>query len=234
MQVGNIAESFDTYSTINELKDAVIGRLQKIKNLVSLKKKEDIEKTKATQESMKQLNERINAVEKKAQHMSVKAKQYHNAAMKDGLTDLFNRAAFDSKIKEAFDNYADLKKEFSIILFDVNKFKHINDTLGHIAGDKVLKKVAECLEETFRKGDFLARYGGDEFIALIENLSEAMANEKIELFNKNLMKRRFVSQKHGELKLSVSAGIAQVKENDTVESIIDRADKAMYESKQKV
>jgi diguanylate cyclase (GGDEF)-like protein len=183
---------------------------------------------------MKRLNERINAVEKKAQNMTAKAKEYHNAAMKDGLTGLFNRAAFNARIKETFENYTTLKKEFSIIIFDVNKFKKINDTLGHIAGDKVLKKISECLEESFRKGDFIARYGGDEFVVIIENLPEEMAKEKIELFNKNLKKRRFVSQKHGEIKLSVSAGTANVEENDTIESIIERADKAMYESKQKI
>ena len=234
MQMGDITESFDTYKTIQEIKAVVAGKLNKIKDLVSRKKKEEIEKTKAAQESMKRLNDRINAVEKKAQHMSVKAKEYHNAAMKDGLTGLFNRAAFNAGIKEAFENYAALKKEFSIIVFDVNKFKQINDTLGHIAGDKVLKKISECLEESFRKGDFIARYGGDEFVVIIENLSEEMAKEKIELFNKNLKKRRFVSQKHGEIKLSVSAGTANVEENDTIESIIERADKAMYESKQKI
>ena len=60
-----------------------------------------------------------------------------------------------------------------------------------------------------------------------------MAKEKIDIFNMNLKKRRFVSKKHGEIKLSVSAGAAKVIEGDTIESIIDRADKSMYESKQK-
>ena len=113
-----------------------------------------------------------------------------------------------------------------------NKFKDINDTLGHIAGDKVLIKISECLLESFRKDDFIARYGGDEFIVIIEKLTEKMAQERINIFNKNLKKRRFVSQKHGEIQLSISAGTAKVMEGDTIESMIDRADKAMYESKQ--
>ena len=232
-QVGSITESFQIYTTINELKDVVLGRLKKIKDLVSLKKKEEIEKTKASQESMKQLNERINIVEKKAQHMSEKAKEYQKVAMKDGLTGLFSRGAFNAKIREAFEEYTTSQQEFCIIVFDVNKFKQINDTLGHIAGDKVLIKISECLMESFRKGDFIARYGGDEFIAVIEGISEELANKKIEVFNTNLKKRRFVSKKHGEVKLSVSAGAAKVMENDTIESMIDRADKAMYETKQK-
>ncbi len=231
-QVGNITESFNSYTTINELKEAVIGKLKKIKDLVFIRKKEEIEKSRAAQESMKRLNERINTVEKKAQQMSAQAKKYQKAATKDGLTGLFTRGAFDARIREAFAAFTTLKKNFSIIVFDVNKFKQINDTLGHIAGDKVLKKISECLEESFRKNDFIARYGGDEFIVIIEDLSEEMANERIDLFNRNLKKRRFVSQKHGEIKLSVSAGTARVMENDTIESLIDRADQAMYSSKQ--
>jgi diguanylate cyclase len=232
LQVGNITESFNTYSTIEEIKEAVIGKLVKIKDLVSLKKKQEIEKTAAAKESIERLNQRINAVEKKAQQMTLKAKEYHKAAMRDGLTGLFTRGAFDAKIRESFENYRAQKREFSIIVFDVDKFKDINDKLGHIAGDKVLKKISECLEESFRKDDFIARYGGDEFTVIIEDLTEEMARQRIEVFNKNLKKRRFVSQKHGEIKLSVSSGTAKIMENDTIESLIDRADKAMYESKE--
>ena len=153
--------------------------------------------------------------------------------MRDGLTGLFSRGAFDSRLSESLKNSQDNEDSFALILFDVDKFKSINDTFGHVAGDKVLKKVAECLEETFRKDDFIARYGGDEFVVLIEQFSEEKARERISNFNKNLKKRRFVSHKAGEIKLSVSAGTTMALKNDTFESLIERADKAMYESKQK-
>ncbi|NLA75973.1 MAG: GGDEF domain-containing protein [Deltaproteobacteria bacterium] len=231
-QVGNITKSFDSYSTIDEIKEAVIGKLIKIKDLVSIKKKQEKEKSAAAKESIERLNQRINLVEKKAQQISVKAREYQKAAMRDGLTGLFTRGAFDVKIKETFENYMTQKKGFSIIMFDVDKFKEINDKLGHIAGDKVLKKISECLEESFRRDDFIARYGGDEFIVIIEDMTDDMARQKIEVFNKNLKKRRFVSKKHGEIDLSVSAGAAKIMENDTVESLIDRADKIMYELKE--
>ncbi len=232
LQVGNITESFASYSTINEIKDVVFVKIKKIKSLVSLKKQSEVEKSNAAKENIKQLNKRINAVEKKAQKMSVKAREYRTAALKDGLTNLYSRGAFDSRMKESYADFVKKKKDFSIIVFDVDKFKGINDTLGHIAGDKVLIKISECLLESFRKDDFVARYGGDEFIVIIEDLTEEMAQERIALFNRNLKKRRFVSQKHGEIKLSVSAGTAKAMDGDTIESIIDRADKAMYEAKQ--
>ncbi|MDB9823418.1 GGDEF domain-containing protein, partial [Deltaproteobacteria bacterium] len=114
------------------------------------------------------------------------------------------------------------------ILFDVDKFKKINDTLGHIAGDKVLKKVAECLEETYRKDDFIARYGGDEFVVIIDGVTEKMAVERISAFNRVFKRKRFISQKTGEINLSVSAGATSAIKGDTMENLVERADRAMY------
>jgi diguanylate cyclase (GGDEF)-like protein len=103
--------------------------------------------------------------------------------------------------------------------------------LGHVAGDKVLQKVAQCLKTTFREKDFIARYGGDEFVAMIERLTEEMAREKILAFKKTLAKRRFVSHKSGQVHVNVSAGIAVSTSGDTPESLIERADRAMYDAK---
>ena len=94
-----------------------------------------------------------------------------------------------------------------------------------------MKKVSECLLETFRKDDFVARYGGDEFVVLIEGFTQKMCLDRIAVFRENLKKRRFVSYKEGEINLTVSAGATQVCEGDTTEIIIERADSAMYASK---
>ncbi|MFC1868322.1 GGDEF domain-containing protein [Thermodesulfobacteriota bacterium] len=232
-EVGSITESFNIYNTISEIKDAVVDKLNKIKDLVSLRKKDEIRKTKVARKNISNLKKRILDVEKKAQKMSKKAEQFQKAAMKDGLTGLYSRGAFDLKVKEALKTFENKGDSFSLIIFDIDKFKSINDTLGHIAGDKVLTKVAECLEETFRQDDFIARYGGDEFVVVIENFTEEMTRERISSFNKNLKKRRFVSHKAGEVNLFVSAGTAMAEEGDTLESLIGRADRAMYALKQK-
>jgi diguanylate cyclase (GGDEF)-like protein len=231
-EVGSIAESFNSYANINEIKNIVIEKLKKIKNLVSLKKKEEIRKNQVTQENIKILNKKIMRVERRARKLSLKAKQFQKAAMRDALTGLFNRGAFDLKIREAINTFNEKDIPFSVVLFDVNKFKEINDSLGHIAGDKVLQKIAECLTETFRKDDFIARYGGDEFIVIIEDLTEEMSRDRIKLFNKNLKKRRFVSHVKGDVNLTMSTGTAMVKHGDTPESVINRADQDLYGSKQ--
>lgn len=231
-QIGSITESFSIYKTINEIREAVTSKLKKIKDLVTLKKQEETRRAKEARENIDRLKNKIADMEQKAQKISQQAKKFEKAAMRDGLTGLFSRGAFDLKFREAVHECGEKNKSLALIMFDVNKFKSINDSLGHIAGDKVLKKVAECLEETFRKDDVIARYGGDEFVAFIWDITEEMAKEKVAAFNKNLKKRHFVSHKAGEINLTVSAGISVFKGGDTVESVIERADKAMYSAKQ--
>jgi diguanylate cyclase len=230
-EIGSIVRSFDVYATVKEWQNTVMEKMENIKRLVTLKKEEDMKRAKGAQNQINRLQRRIEAVENRARELNEKAKQFQSAAEMDGLTGLYNRAAFDYRIREALETYQISGESFALVLFDVDSFKEINDSLGHIAGDKVLQKVAECLKETFRKYDFIARFGGDEFAVVIQDLSWDMARERILLFRKNLKKRRFTSHARGDVNITVSAGIALVKEGDTAESLVDRADKMMYASK---
>jgi diguanylate cyclase (GGDEF)-like protein len=230
-EMGSIVRSFNVHATVMEIKSTVMEKIHNIKRLVTLKKKEDMERAKGAKIQINRLKKRIVAVENHAQELHEKAEQFQTAAERDGLTGLYNRAAFDDRIREALDAFDTSGLSFALVLFDVDRFKEINDSLGHIAGDKVLQKVAECLKETFRKDDFIARFGGDEFAVVIQNLTMDMARDRILMFRKNLKKRRFTSYARGDINISASAGIALAKEGDTAESLVDRADKVMYASK---
>jgi len=232
-EVGSIADSFNIHATIDAIKSAVIDKLTKVKQLVSRRKKEEIRKAKKAQENIDKLNKKIAEAEKDALVMSKKAEHFQSAATKDGLTGLYNRMAFDTNITDSLKAFSKEQGPFSLVLFDVDKFKWINDTLGHVAGDKVLQKVAQCLKETFRKDDFIARYGGDEFAVVIEGLNEEMAREKILKFRESFSKKRFFAKNIGDVKVSVSAGITMAMEGDSPDDLIHRADMNMYEVKKK-
>ena len=232
-EVGSIANSFNIHTTIDEIKSAVVEKLKKIKHLMALRKKEEVEKAQKAQENINKLKQKIVKTEKDARTMAKKVDYFQTAATKDGLTSLYNRNAFDLRINEALKMFHEEGQTVSLILFDVDNFKWINDTLGHVAGDKILQKVAQCLKEAFRKGDFIARYGGDEFATVIEGMSMDIAQKKISDFNDLFSKKRFFSHSVGDVKVTVSAGITMSKEGDTVENFINRADKNMYESKKK-
>jgi diguanylate cyclase (GGDEF)-like protein len=226
-----IMATFDIHTTVEEIKRAVITKIENIKEAVSLKKEEDIRRARLADEQMRKLRERIAETEEKARDMSRRAEMHRLEAMKDGLTGLFNRKAFDLRLQGAIKRFTMTKEPFCLILFDVNRFKEINDTFGHVAGDTVLKAVSTCLRESFREQDFISRYGGDEFVAIIDGLSREMAEEKIRLFQTNLRKRRFVSQEKGDLQLTVSAGVSISQPDDSEETVLARADMAMYAEK---
>ncbi len=229
--MGSIVRSFDIHTTIDEIRHVVMEKIKKIKEAVSLKKKEELERAKAAREHMEELQKRIIEAERQAQEMSRRAEELKTVAMKDGLTGLYNRKAFGMKIDNALQRTRASGEAFSLIMFDVDGFKEINDTFGHIAGDKVLVKVAECLKGSFRENDFVARYGGDEFAVIIEKMGRPMALERLEAFKKNLSKIRFVSHKKGEIRITVSSGVAEATPEDSVEAVIEKADKEMYKEK---
>jgi diguanylate cyclase (GGDEF)-like protein len=230
-EVGSIVNSFDIHATIQEVKSFVIERIANIKRALALRKQQELQRATIAQESISKLQQRISEAERDAAEMSRKAELLEMVAMKDSLTGLYSRQAFEMRLKGSLDSMARGGSDFVLILFDVDKFKDINDQLGHVAGDKVLQKVAQCLKLTFRERDFIARYSGDEFVAMIERLPEEMAREKVLAFKKILAKRRFVSQKSGPVKVKVSAGIAISMSGDTPEALIERADRAMYDAK---
>lgn len=232
-EVGSIVDSFDIHTTVSEIKQAVIKKIKNIKELVTLRKQEELSRAESFQKSVQTLKTRIEEVERDALEMSRRAEEFEAAAMKDELTGLYNRKAFDSRMRHAVDKFNEGGSPFALIIFDINRFKEINDTFGHVAGDKVLQKVGECLKDTFRKHDFIARYGGDEFVVLIEELSRDLAREKIMAFMKNLQRLRFTSHSKGDIEVSVSPGIAMIMAGDNPETLIERADKAMYEVKSK-
>jgi diguanylate cyclase (GGDEF)-like protein len=232
-EVGSIVDSFSLYSTINEVKNAVIDRLSKIKQMIAKKKKAEKDKSKKTQKQILWLRKKISQAETESKKLSLQAHRFKEEANKDGLTGLFNRSAFDAMIAkslEAFDQGGD---SFLLVMFDVDNFKWVNDTFGHVAGDKILQKVATALGKTFRKDEFIARYGGDEFVVVIEGLAEKTARKRISTFKETFNKMRFASHKDGDVQIGISAGIASAAKGDTPDDLIHKADSAMYEVKKK-
>lgn len=138
----------------------------------------------------------------------------------DGLTDLLNRLEFDNTIKN-------LSKDATIIYFDVNKFKTINDTYGHIYGDTCLKDVAQCLRKAYGKYGKIYRYGGDEFCVILQKRTEKL-NEMNSNFSK-YVKEIIDKDSHFP---GVSFGFATFKPHvDEFIDVLSKADQNMYEQK---
>ena len=148
----------------------------------------------------------------------------------DGLTELPNREAYDRRIAIELERSNRYGNTFCLVVLDVDRFKVINDTYGHLAGDKVLKLLAKTAKKRLRSSDYIARYGGEEFVIL---LPETDADSALKLMNDICAQVRN-SPFHFQtkpLKITVSLGIAEVAKDDSAEDLFSRADKAMYHAK---
>ena len=155
-------------------------------------------------------------------HEKLKEQAYY-----DELTKIFNRKAYNERIKEKFDLYQRYNSVFCIAMYDIDNFKKINDTYGHDIGDKVLKDMTDEIKLHIRKTDLLFRVGGEEFVilfskTLIEEAFEVVEKVRIIVSNMNIVNNE---------KITISIGVSQVKEDDTPDSIYERIDKLMYISK---
>ncbi|MEW6186337.1 MAG: GGDEF domain-containing protein [Thermodesulfobacteriota bacterium] len=149
----------------------------------------------------------------------------------DGLTQLANRAYFDEKLAEMLRLRKRYQEPFSLLMIDVDNFKPINDTLGHPAGDRILKGIAFKLKATVRESDFIARYGGDEFSIILTKAQIKEAREVAWKICFSLRESRFLLDGR-EFLVTLSIGLTEVTDLDTIETIIERSDKALYQAKQ--
>ena len=153
--------------------------------------------------------------------------QFRVWAYMDSLTGLNNRRGFTETGAVEVERAVRYGHPLSLLMFDIDHFKHVNDAFGHQAGDEVLQGVTNCVNETLRQSDLKARWGGDEFIVL---LVETGLEEAVDIAERL---RRLVEETnfHIAAGITLSIGIATLATDDTLEAIIRRADNALYLAK---
>lgn len=158
---------------------------------------------------------------------------YNALSIKDGLTGVYTKEYFWERAKEKFALYNRNKETFSIAFVDIDDFKTVNDNLGHLVGDKILKCFARILKNTLRSTDLIFRFGGDEFIIIFPETREMEAKLVLERFNRTKRCSKCGNEQCITVtNVNFSAGITEIKSaEDTVEKMIGRADKALYDAK---
>ncbi len=161
-----------------------------------------------------------------------KQKLYHQQANTDYLTGLHSRQSIVEKGNKLFHYSRVDKRPFSILVLDIDRFKEINDTYGHTAGDDVLRKLAMILHHSVRGSDMVGRIGGEEFIFLLPETIQPRAVEIAERLRKEVESVKFDIGNGKQIDLTISVGVAS--DNGTYEdfrALIEQADFAMYRAK---
>ena len=150
----------------------------------------------------------------------------------DGLTRIYLRRYFMDRLSEEIERSERLKLEFSVLMIDIDHFKHCNDRYGHMVGDAVLKEIASIVKSNAREIDLVARYGGEEFSLLLPETGKKGAFYVAERIRKAI-EGKLIAAYDENLRLTVSIGISMYPEDAKKgKSLIEKADKAMYQSKQ--
>lgn len=185
----------------------------------------------AQQAQIQQLAAKLNHIEKKAQSYHSQLVEQKLINMQDSLTKLPNRKALEQKFEADF-NHAKLSHQsLWVVVADIDNFKTINDNYGHSAGDKTLQVIASSLGKSLRDSEFIARFGGEEFVFLIPNLTATAVNNVLNRVRECIKSIPF-KFKNKKVQITISLGATRVKPNDKNRQVsFDRADKALYQAK---
>ena len=150
----------------------------------------------------------------------------------DPLTNIYNRRFVNGFLIEEIERCKRHDRSFSIVIADIDDFKHINDTCGHISGDMVLKSISSTITDVFRSLDFVGRYGGDEFMIVLPDATHEFAGGTIERLRKKIESMEFTVVKNREVRVTASFGIATFPEDGTsLDDLLVKADERLYKAK---
>ena len=167
-------------------------------------------------------NERIRMMEK-----------LQKLAVTDGLTKLYNSRSFYSQLETEVDRFNRYKHPLALLLLDLDHFKDYNDTYGHLEGDKVLVRFSQIIKTCLRANDTAYRYGGEEFTVILPETGGDEAGLVAQRIRAALETERFSPINGKEVKITISIGVTEYQTKEELSTFIQRADRAMYRSKQK-
>lgn len=235
-QISDIAETVQVAEDIGELKSAVQGQLTTILSSMDQFKAMKSAQQESASEHTRALEERLHAMEIESKELRVHLAQQEQMASRDALTELPNRAAYDKRVTQEFFKWRSTlthtgQPGLCLAICDVDHFKRVNDTYGHLAGDKVLKILAKEISSRLRKTDFVARYGGEEFAIIMPATSLEDAESLINSVRLKIAKCPF-HFKETQVQITMSFGLSCFEDLDTPEKVFERSDKALYRAKE--
>ncbi len=213
------------------LKVSVTTKLDEIFGTVNHYRSEQQTREQAFESHIGELKSRIQAMEGELNDAKAQLKKSQLKAMTDSLTQLPNRGAYDIYIQTEYERFRRYGHPLSLVVCDVDRFKSINDTYGHTAGDKVLQLISRQVKKGTRDTDLLARYGGEEFVVILPETDSEGALRVAEKIRKQVEASPF-HFKGKRVQITISCGIASFTKDAVPDNVFDAADRALYAAKE--
>ncbi|MBL0628393.1 sensor domain-containing diguanylate cyclase [Aeromonas jandaei] len=224
-----IDQTLASHNTLDALKEAISGHMGAINQLL-----QERENTAARE---RHLLTRLSTMESKLRLMKEETAEYKkrltiqkHKLFLDSLTQVHNRAALDERLEQEYKRWLRYRTPLCMAIIDIDHFKNINDNYGHMAGDKALKVVAKALQSALRDTDFIARFGGEEFVVLLPNINPDKFQKPLETLRQTIKSIPF-RFRDTKVEITISIGATLFKEGDNPSDVFERADKALYHSK---
>jgi len=229
--VQDIQSTVEAAPESSQLKQQIQGRLDAIRKHLEQYRETEETRQQQLEIQLAHLNSRVHGMENEGEKLRQRLQEKHEQAVRDPLTGLHNRLAYDERVMQEFARWKRYGQPMVLMMIDVDHFKNVNDTYGHKAGDKALVLIADQLRNHLRESDFLARFGGEEFVVLMPETGLDSAVVAAEKLRAAVEQCQFHYQ-NVQVGITVSAGLAQLRKDDNPESLFQRADEAMYRAKE--
>ncbi len=228
--ITTMTDDVNVSGNVSEIKSALMNKIESINTRITEKRESDVQRLKETEKTLEDMSTRLSEIKEEADEIRRRSKEIEYEAITDALTGLYNRKGYDNKLSETLAHVDRYNIKSSLIICDIDFFKQINDNFGHKVGDLALIKLASLLKERLRTNDFIARFGGEEFVVILPHTEldgAAKAGDGLREFIDNAA----FSYKGTHIPLTISVGVSEFRKDDDSTSIFERADHALYLAK---
>jgi diguanylate cyclase len=231
LEVSGLARNVSEAKGIDQVKGLLSSHIQKIRAQMKDYVEVEERRLKEVETNNHNLTEKLALLDSETSKLRTQLEQKHQQLLIDPLTRISNRFAWDERYRLEYERWKRNQNNLCLAIWDIDKFKSINDEYGHNAGDRVLKLIAKVIDSRVRKTDFFARIGGEEFVML---LPDTAVNDSLAVLD---ILRQYVAECpfnfHGKaVTITISCGVTALREGDSMEMAFERADKGLYMAKQ--
>ena len=230
-EIQTIEQGISSIDNFEELKTSIQSRVILLRNHVDTFILKEGEKDNEAALVIEKLKNQVKVMEDEAEELKEQIEKERQQTLRDVLTEMPNRLAYDERLNTELANYRRNRDPFVLVVWDIDLFKKVNDNYGHAAGDQVLKLVASILNKNMREVDFIARYGGEEFVSILPSTDLKGAQLITDKLREIIATSKFHFRDES-VNVTVSSGFAEVKDNEEGENLFIRADKALYKAKE--